>query len=398
MLEKNGRPQESFKPLPITGLGVLSAAGRDLTETKASFFNSCDFSPPAILNENEVHYYKLNLQDSWRREFDLPRAYAPNLLALAVIEEALRSARLNREDLKNCRVGVCLGSTVGATNFDEEFNRAFFMNESPSSDVLWNYFKSNTAQFVSRYYGLRGPVSMLNNACASGADAIGTAAAWLESDVCDLVICGGIELIYEKIYRGFKSLLLCSPDSCRPFDRDRQGLVLGEGGGIFVLEKPGSPRAPHAFFLGAGQGSDAYHPTSPHPEARGLNLAVSMALEQAGVALAKVDFINAHGTATPTNDLTEGRWIARHCPQAQLVATKGYTGHTLGAAGAVEAVFTALSLLEQKLPVTRGFSTTDPEIGIAPTREITSGHFQTALSLSLGFGGANSALCLGVAK
>jgi 3-oxoacyl-(acyl-carrier-protein) synthase len=120
-----------------------------------------------------------------------------------------------------------------------------------------------------------------------------------------------------------------------------------------------------------------------------------MALAQAGCSVSEIDFINVHGTATPHNDLTEGRWILKNAPQAKVVATKGYTGHTLGAAGAIEAVFTVLSLSEQKLPVSRGFQNVDPEIGVSPTTAITAGQFNTALSLSLGFGGANSALVLG---
>lgn len=354
--------------------------------------------PHGLLDGAESRFHKLGLIEELRRKFDLPRAFAPNLLVLAAIEEALHSAGLSAKDLRGARVGICLGSTVGATNYDEEFNISFFRDELPPIDSLRRYFETNSAQFVSRYYGLRGPVQMINNACASGADAVGAAAAWLDRDLCDIAIAGGLEVVYEKIYRGFKSLLLCSPSECRPFDKNREGLVLGEGAGILLLEKPGSKRRAQALFLGAGQGSDAFHPTSPHPEARGLGLAAQSALSQAGLSFRDVDFVNAHGTATPTNDLTEGRWVRANLPEARLVATKGFTGHTLGAAGAVEAVFTALSLIDQKLPACRGYSEIDPEIGVAPVSSVESGRYRHALSFSLGFGGANSALCLGVAK
>jgi 3-oxoacyl-(acyl-carrier-protein) synthase len=148
-------------------------------------------------------------------------------------------------------------------------------------------------------------------------------------------------------------------------------------------------------MLGYGCGNDAHHPTTPHPEARGLALATRTALAQAGASAGAVDFVNVHGTATRHNDLAEGKFIAANFPRARVVATKGVTGHTLGAAGALEAVFTVLSLSKGRLPASRGFSEVDPEIGVEPTRAIEEGDYKRALSFSLGFGGINSVLCLG---
>jgi 3-oxoacyl-(acyl-carrier-protein) synthase len=236
---------------------------------------------------------------------------------------------------------------------------------------------------------------MLNNACTSGSDAVGVGSGWLEEDLCDLVICGGNEVILERIQQGFRSLMLCSPVPCQPFDKNRQGLTLGEGAGVLLLEKRETPRQALARFLGYGAGSDAFHPTSPHPEARGLALAVRSALSAANLCLNDISFVNAHGTGTPHNDLTEGKWIARNLPHAPVVASKGYTGHALGAAGAIEAVLTALSLIRGCLPASRGFAEPDPAIEISPTTTVASGDYAYGLSLSLGFGGTIIALILG---
>ena len=379
----------------ITGHGCLSAAGVGVLETIETLLGG-DMRRASVLDPEETRFFKLSIQDDWLRRFDFRRnGFMPNLFALLAAEEAIASAGLTPTDLKKLRVGVCLGSTVGCTNYQEEFALAYNLGKYPTAEALFDFYINNSSQFISRYFECQGPVQMVNNACTSGSDTVGIAANWLDADLCDLVICGGTEVVLSKIYSGFRSLMLCSPVVCKPFDKTRQGLTLGDGAGILILEKTNSPRAPKAQFLGYGAGSDAFHPTSPHPEARGLQLAAQTALSQAGLLASDISFINAHGTGTPHNDLAEGRWVKQHAPDTRLVATKGYTGHTLGAAGGLEAIFTILSLIEQRLPPSRGFQELDPEIGFAPTSEVESGKYETALSFSLGFGGTNSVLCLG---
>jgi 3-oxoacyl-(acyl-carrier-protein) synthase len=373
---------QSKLPLAFTGMGVVSAAGLNCQATEARLFNDTltDHCDPS-----EARYFKLALNTA--------HDFAPNVLALLAAEEALAQAQLEREQLATLRVGVCVGSTAGCTNFQEDFGRAYFAGELPDPAPFEQYFHNNTAQFLARKLGLRGPVQMLSNACTSGADAIGVAAQWLRADLCDVVLCGGSEWILPRIYYGFRSMMLCSPQNCKPFDRQRQGLTLGEGAGMLVLEKPSTARAVRGRLLGYGCASDAYHPTAPDPEARGLDLAVRHALND--ISLDQVDFINSHATGTPHNDLAEGRWLSRKAVHAPIVASKGYTGHTLGAAGAIEAVLTLLSLQCGILPASLGFSEFDPEVGVSPTTQRQTGDYQTALSLSLGFGGINSALLLG---
>jgi 3-oxoacyl-[acyl-carrier-protein] synthase-1/3-oxoacyl-[acyl-carrier-protein] synthase II len=387
----------SRPPVWITGIGCISGAGIGRNDAESRLLGegaSTGFEN--LLDPGESRFFKLRLEEKWYSRF--PRFHegeAPNLLALLAIEDALDSAGLDAADLRRLRVGICLGSTTGGLNSQEAFGTAYNTGKLPDPAPLMEYFRNNSAQFIARELGLCGPTQLVNNACTSGADAIGIGANWLNAGLCDVVVCGGTEIILMKIWHGFTALMLCSERPCRPFDRNRDGLTLGDGAGVVVLEKAGSPRRPLAVMLGYGCGSDAYHPTTPHPQARGLGLATRTALAQAGLSPEAVDFINVHGTATRHNDLAEGGFIAANFPRVRVVATKGVTGHTLGAAGGLEAVFTVLSLAKGRLPISRGFSEADPEIGIEPTRAIEEGNYGCALSFSLGFGGINSVLCLG---
>jgi 3-oxoacyl-(acyl-carrier-protein) synthase len=388
--------------LSITGLGCVSAAGIGIAETEKTLFEAPSGAevapePPLILDTSEQHYFKLRSREDWAEyaAFIAAPGMKPCLFAILAAEEALSSAGITRDELANLRVGVCLGSTVGGTNYQETFLQEYFSGKLPGSDPLEQDYVSNCALFLSRHLGLNGPALTVNNACTSGADAIGIAANWLRADLCDVVLCGGTETILTKIYYGFRSLMLCSLQTCRPFDRARDGLSLGEGAGIVVLEKKATKRKPKVHLLGYAGASDSFHPTAPHPEARGLNSAALKALKQSNRNFADIDFVNAHATATPHNDEAEGRWLTKNLSHARISATKGFTGHTLGAAGGVEAVFTALSLMHGKLPASRGFSNVDPEIGVIPTLGVETGSYKSALSISLGFGGTNSVLCLG---
>lgn len=382
---------QRFWPYKITGTGILSRAGIGCEETRQNFFER-KFQARPITPEQT--FLNVEVRDEWFARFDMPKNTSNwNLMALVATQEALDQAGL--KNLKGLRVGVSLGSTVGCSNHGVEFSRSFNSGEMPDPAPFYGHFKSNTSQFLARYFGCAGPVQMVSNACTSGADSIATAASWLEADLCDLVICGGTEGVLPQIYQGFRSLMLTSPTLCQPFDKNRQGLTLGEGAGILILEKSSSPRASKATLLGFGSSSDAFHPTAPHPEALGLDRAIKKTMKMARLPLEQIGFISAHGTGTSHNDLAEGKWVLRNLPRTEVVATKGYTGHTLAAAGAIEAVLTILSLQEQKLPVSLGFEDPDEEVGVSPTTEVVSGKYQTALSFSLGFGGTNSVLCLG---
>jgi 3-oxoacyl-[acyl-carrier-protein] synthase-1/3-oxoacyl-[acyl-carrier-protein] synthase II len=295
------------------------------------------------------------------------------------------------------RLGIFLGTTSGCTFNDEDFFMQFRAGGEPDIAPFGQYLDNDVARVVADYVGARGPVVTVANACASGTDAIGCGAAWLRSGVCDLVVAGGADELCRFPYLGFISLQNTSPERCRPFDLHRKGLNLGEGAAIVILEREEDARRRGARILarlsGYASASDAYHPTSPHPEGRGLRKAMHLALRAAGLEATEIAFVNAHGTGTAENDRVEGRVLADLLsPSLRIFSTKGYTGHATGAAGAVEAVLTIRNLLDQRVPRSGGFQTADPECAVVPTTETRDVRCRAAISNSLAFGGTNSVL------
>jgi 3-oxoacyl-(acyl-carrier-protein) synthase len=262
------------------------------------------------------------------------------------------------------------------------------------------FLHGNLAAAVAKALNVEGPSMTVTNACASGTDAIGIAMSWIKAGICDVAIAGGADELNRVPLAGFNSLGILSPALCSPFDVNRQGLNLGEGAGIVVLEKTSTAHArgihSDLFAAGFGTACDAYHLTSPRPDGAFLKAAVERALAEAGLAPEEIAFVNAHGTATPDNDRVEGAVLADVFGRDVVVlSTKGYTGHTLGAAGGVEAVFSALALRSGWIPLCAGFCEKDPDIPVVPVREQTAIDGVYAMSTSLAFGGGNSALVIG---
>ncbi len=320
-------------------------------------------------------------------------------LALAAVHEALQDAGLG-SGLSRRRVGVCLGTTVASQLNDIDFYRSYRETGAASPAPVDRYLKGNIADAVAGFFGARGPRLTIVNACSSGTDAIGAALSWLRAGMCDIAIAGGADELSRVPYCGFASLGIVSTDLCAPFDRERKGLNLGEGAGAVILETRASVRkrgfVPSLFLAGFGASADAYHLTAPHPEGVGLATSLTAALDESGIVPAQVSFVNAHGTATPENDLAEGKLLARFFgPGLKMLSTKGFTGHTLGAAGGLEAVFTALGLREGWVPASAGFRNQDPDIPIAPLVKETVITGTYAVSTSLAFGGNNAAIVIG---
>ena len=412
MAHESGR--RDARPTWITGTGCICAAGGTTGQTMAALYaGQRDPRPPArfqaeldkahpvfeIASDLDQEIARIGGAEdfAWLRlDCDSTRT---SCLALIAAVEACRQARLDPQAMRRMRVGVAVGTTVGCTLNNEEFYRAWRKGSYPDPAPVRRFLANNPALYLSQAMGLRGPVATLANACSSGADAIGLAKSWLEAGLCDLALAGGADELSRVTYLGFSSLMIASREPCRPFDRNRSGLNLGEGAGMLVLETQETAREreikPLARLAGCGCGLDAYHPTAPHPEGRGLRRAIHQALRQAGIAPRDVGFVNTHGTSTPDNDRVEGAVLADiFGAEIPAAATKAYTGHTLGAAGAIEAVFTVMGLLDQKLPGACGFEEPDPDCRIAPVRTTTAVHARYALSNSLAFGGGNAALVL----
>jgi 3-oxoacyl-[acyl-carrier-protein] synthase-1 len=234
-------------------------------------------------------------------------------------------------------------------------------------------------------------------ACASSAKVFGSAWRLIEAGLIDAALVGGVDSLCLTTLYGFNSLELVSRTPCRPFDRDRDGISIGEAAAFVLLTRaPGDLDDSAVLLLGLGESSDSYHMSSPHPEGLGARLAMERALASAGEEPHAIDYLNLHGTATQSNDASEGQAVAdlfgRTVPCS---STKGATGHTLGAAGAVEAILCALALREGFLPGGVGTQTPDPEIGIRYLMENIAQAPRRILSNSFGFGGSNCSLLLG---
>lgn len=327
-----------------------------------------------------------------------PEVFRTTALLEQASDQALADAGLSARRLSRLRVGVCLGTITPTLLANEIYYRPEQRAELTPEALYRRHREGNPARRVRRRHGLSGPCVTLSNACTSGADAIALAALWLRTGVCELALAGGGDEVCHTLYAGFASLGVLSGEPCRPFDAHRSGLNLGEGAAVVVLgtERLIRNANPRGRLLGVGLGSDAYHLAAPHPEGRGLRTAMNRALEDWGGQPRELAFVNAHGTATRDNDLVEGRVLAQVLPETAFFSTKGNTGHTLGGAGAIEFAL-SLGLLERGVaPASAGFQMPDPAIAATPTTRTQAANGTVALSLSLGFGGQNTALVLGV--
>ncbi|MCR5258320.1 MAG: beta-ketoacyl-[acyl-carrier-protein] synthase family protein, partial [Desulfovibrio sp.] len=254
------------------------------------------------------------------------RRNALDTLSLARIatREALSSSGF--EPGKDGRLGIAVGTTSGsALHFFDSYATLRKLRE-PDPKELTVFFGCNPALELAREFHAEGPVTTLSNACTSGADAIGAGLDFLRAGMCDAVLCGGADALSLVPHTGFARLMIYSDEPCRPFDARRKGLNLGEGSGMLLLESEASARrrdvAIRGFIAGYGSACDAHHFTAPHPEARGLALAVDRALAEAGVEASGIAFINAHATANRENDRTEGKFLASRFPGKPVWASK----------------------------------------------------------------------------
>ena len=383
----------------ITGLGCISAAGRSFPECMASLFAGTRRpAPPVRFISNHPTRYPVFEVDDFEEPEDQLRTSA---LGVHAAREALADAGLDRDVLRALSVGVCVGTTVGCVMSEDHFCRMCLAGRDPDMEPVRRTLRNNPADVIARTFGLSGPRQTIVNACSSGTDALGIAGSWIRAGLCDVAIAGGADGLDRIAYIGFISLMITDDAPCKPFDVNRKGLNLGEGAAMLVLESEAVRRRrdkrARSFLLGYGSAADAYHPTAPRPDGAGLKRAIAEALVSSGAQARDVAFVNAHGTGTPDNDRVESLVLAEVLPGVPYFSTKGQTGHTLGAAGAIEAVFTAACLELGKVPASAGFATPDPAIPNLPVLDVRSVSGSLALSQSLAFGGNNSVVVIGKA-
>lgn len=405
-------PFDILDPLAITGIGLVTPAGIGTAATWQGLLRNAPTAAPdpdladlPIQLSCRVPGFDPRVHVGGRQPWRLDRY---TQLALTAAREAVADAKLSTADWDDARVAVVLGSAAGgvATYEHAAETLAHTGPSAVSALTLPAFLPNMAAAQLGIDLGIRGPVMHTATACASGASALITAAMLLSSRACDVAIAGGSDAMVTPVcVVGFSQMgaLSRNPDpntASRPFDASRDGFVIGEGAGLLVLERAADAiarRAPiHALLAGYGAATDAHHPTAPHPESRGLADSTRHALAAAGAHPDDVDHVNAHGTSTQLNDRAEARFLSTlftaHPPS--VTSVKGVLGHTMGAAGAIEAAVTALSVEHQVVPATAGIAT--PDADTAPIDVVRQRARQQriglALSNSAGFGGHNTVL------
>ncbi|WP_445145182.1 beta-ketoacyl-[acyl-carrier-protein] synthase family protein [Dyella sp. Tek66A03] len=295
------------------------------------------------------------------------------------------------------RVALVLAtSTAGMGATEEAYRRLDAQGHIPA-DLRRPLIHSphSLAGFVAEALGLEGPCLTVSTACSSSAKVFANAERLIRLGLVDAVVVGGVDTLCDSVLFGFNALELVSPEPCRPFDQARRGISVGEAAGFALLERiDAAPRA--LRLLGYGESSDAHHMSTPHPEGLGAELALRDALERAGLRADQVDYINLHGTASLKNDEVEAALVARTFPAStRASSTKGYTGHTLGAAGILEAAFALLAIQHGLVPGSLGCTTPDAACGPQLALENERRPVEVALSNSFGFGGNNACLAFG---
>ena len=300
------------------------------------------------------------------------------------------------------RIGIFLGTSTSGMLQTELAYREREGGQGPLP--AWFHYDEtqntySVAAFVRKYFGLDGPAVVVSTACSSSSKVFANAQRMMDCGLIDAAIVGGVDSLCLTTLYGFHSLQLLSERPCAPYGAGRNGISIGEAAAFALLTRVPAPAPAGAVLLrGVGESSDAYHMSSPHPQGLGAQLAMRSALQAAGLAASQIDYVNLHGTATPSNDAAEDKAVCAVLgTSVPCSSTKGHTGHTLGAAGGLEAVICALALRHQTLPGGCPPDVLDPQLHATYLRVNRSAPLKNVLSNSFGFGGSNSCLILGLA-
>ena len=368
----------------ITGIGIISPLGNGLSENINSIKSGKTGIGPLTLFQTP-HSSPLPVgQTAITHDKEIPRTHA---LAFLAAEEAMK----NKDRVPDA---VIIGSTTGGMPVTENLIR-----ESNYQSQYFRYHSTGSvAEYIAEKIKCAGTILTVSTACSSGALALKIALEYLKSGMGKCVLAGGADALCRLTYHGFNSLQLIDPEGARPLDINRKGMSVAEGAAMLYLSAALTPpENAIAEILGAGLSCDAYHPASPHPEGSGAAKAIREALVDSGITENEIDYINLHGTGTIDNDLSEAR--ALHAifgsRMPRLSSTKGAFGHSLAAAGAIEAVVSAICIREGIIPANSGCIDPDPQAGLKPVTAPMSASINNVLSNSFGFGGNNAAVVFG---
>ena len=386
-----------MRPVAVTGLGVVSPFGAGVKAYWEGLTGGVCAIRPLTLIDTDGFRCRIGAEvpDSIGGSARRSRA---DRFALAAAREALDDAGIGRADRADTALIV---GAVGGGMLEAEawyWQRARGAAAAPPR-VLASCFPSSHVDVVGSVLGIGGPRETVVTACSSGAASLAMAADLIADGVVSVALAGGVDALTRICFMGFNTLKLLDPSPCRPFDRDRRGMSIGEGAAFVVLESVERARARdarvYAELTGYGMSTDAFHVTSPHPEGEGMIRAMRAALEQARVTPADVGYANAHGTATPQNDRIEAHALRDVFGEGGLLvsSTKSMIGHTMAAAGTLEAVATVLALGHEIIPPTARLENTDPDIPFdCVPRVAREAAVEHAISNSFGFGGQNVTL------
>ena len=386
-----------MRPVAVTGLGVVSPFGAGVKAYWEGLTGGVCAIRPLTLIDTEGFRCRIGAEvpDSIGGSARRSRA---DRFALAAAREALDDAGIGRADRADTALIV---GAVGGGMLEAEawyWQRARGAAAAPPR-VVASCFPSSHVDVVGSVLGIGGPRETVVTACSSGAASLAMAADLIADGVVSVALAGGVDALTRICFMGFNTLKLLDPSPCRPFDRDRRGMSIGEGAAFVVLESVERARARdarvYAELTGYGMSTDAFHVTSPHPQGEGMIRAMRAALEQARVTPAHVGYANAHGTATPQNDRIEAHALRDVFGEGGLLvsSTKSMIGHTMAAAGTLEAVATVLALGHEIIPPTARLENTDPDIPFdCVPRVAREAAVEHAISNSFGFGGQNVTL------
>lgn len=390
----------------ISGIGVICSIGRDREEywrglsqgiCGIGMITLFDISPYRVKIAAQVN--ETYIDPAAESEKRLSRS---DVLGMIALREAARGSGIDflREDPS--KISVVIGSGSGGLFSAEHFKRTLLSGKKPCPTLLVPFSSSSFTDLVALKCNGKGIRTTISTACSSSSTAIGLAGELIRKGQADIVISGGAESLSETTFSGFNSLRAVDEQPCRPFDRERKGISLGEGAAIFIIEERDHAikRKAEIFAEVAGYGvtGDAHHVTAPEPNGRGVSHAIEIALRNAGMSVNQIGYINAHGTGTPANDLAETKAIKKTFGQKAwsipISSTKSMIGHCLGAAGALEAAAALLPLYKGIIPPTANYRNRDPQCDLEYVPKPMQRSVDGVLSLSLAFGGNNTALVL----
>lgn len=381
----------------VTGIGIITAIGDSVASNRHSLINGISGISKAehftskyadILPFAEIKQSTISLAHSLN--ISLHGITRTDLMAFHAMRDAIQDAALPDSILQQPATALIGASTVGGMCLTDEMYADANMQEGTGSAYLGAYSNSANTIFLQQQYNIGGIINTFNTACSSSANAIMYGARLIKQGLAERAIVGGVDSLSKFTVNGFNALMILSDAPCRPFDTNRKGLNLGEGAAFLILEKEedAARKRIYAEVKGYGNSNDAFHPSSTSDRGDGPFLSMQRALASADLQPTAIDFINAHGTATENNDETECTAMLRlfGAPPA-FASTKSYTGHTLGAAGAVEAVYSILNVYHQELYPSLNFEEPIPATKLVPQQIYSQQRLKHVMSNSFGFGG-----------